>query len=318
MGQDPVSSIDETLNRSNDFFIINTFGFGNQHDAELMRNIARRCGGNFYFVDDIIRIQDFFIDAISLLFSMIMKNIEILVNVCNEKTLPELEIIKTYGEMWRTRHKNNGRTIWSHFFSNGMTKDYICELNISKMPKGLSANEKNRLIMEITMIGLTISGKKVTKKARLMIFFAEKNEEMLKHEVNSEVIGNYLRVFGAEKLEQAKNYSDKKKFDLAQKMLNETMKKINECQWKDHPFLVVLKDNVEKALQFCKEKAYNNEKKAYVAIFSQNHMFQQSDPSGSSQVEDYDNVYSTNVQEYVSSKLGSTTCSSKKSSKKRR
>ena len=66
-GQDQVSyslkTIQDTLNSIEESFTVHSFGFGRDHDADLMRDIAKTRGGNFYFVDDLQTIDECFLDA---------------------------------------------------------------------------------------------------------------------------------------------------------------------------------------------------------------------------------------------------------------
>lgn len=53
------------LNRdSNDKFILHTFGYGDDHDPELMRDLAARRSGTFYYIRDLERTAEFFADAL--------------------------------------------------------------------------------------------------------------------------------------------------------------------------------------------------------------------------------------------------------------
>ena len=290
-------NIKETLKRDGNGVILNTFGYGNLHDAELMRSIARTCGGNFYFVDEIGRIQDFFIDAISLLFSIVLYNIEISVTPCNTTT--NLQISKTYGEMWTSNDTTSQKSVKTSFFSRCMTKNYICELTMSKDSE---ENTPKSIVLDVTMNGITLTNTKITKNVVLDLNFQENDSENI---ANSEVVVNYLRVLGAEKLDLAKNLSNQGEFTVAQQEIHDFLEKINTCPYKDHAYLRVLKSNLEKAVLYCRRKVFNNEKKAYISAFSQNHMFQQSSATNS-EIDTFGDVYSTYIQVVLSSSLINT------------
>lgn len=52
-------------------FTINTFGFGNDHDPKLMKDISNLMDGNFYFIQHIDKLSETFIDALASLFSVV-------------------------------------------------------------------------------------------------------------------------------------------------------------------------------------------------------------------------------------------------------
>lgn len=289
-------NIKETLKSDGNGVILNSFGYGNLHDAELMRSVARMGGGNFYFVDEIGRIQEFFIDAISLLFSIVLYNIEISVTPSNPSI--NLQISKTYGEMWVSSSTTSQKSVKSSFFSRCMTKNYLCELSLSN---DISEEDiPKSILLDVTMNGITLRNSKITKKVVLDLTLQENDSE---NTANSEVVVNYLRVLGAEKLDLAKNLSIQGEFPVAQQEIHDFLEKIKACPYRDHAYLRVLRSNLEKAGLYCKKKVFNNEKKAYISAFSQNHMFQQSSATNSESSETYGDIYSTYMQMVLSSSL---------------
>jgi hypothetical protein len=61
----------------NEVFTINSFGFGKNHDAEMMSNISKSKDGNFYFVDKLDVVDECFIDALGGLMSTVATNLVI-------------------------------------------------------------------------------------------------------------------------------------------------------------------------------------------------------------------------------------------------
>lgn len=56
-------------------FTIQTFGFGDGHDAELMSSIADLKDGNFYYIEKLNTVDEVFADAMGGLFSVVAENI---------------------------------------------------------------------------------------------------------------------------------------------------------------------------------------------------------------------------------------------------
>ena len=54
-----------------DTFTINTFGFGDDHDPNLMREIAKLRDGGFYYVEKLDVVDEMFVDALGGLISVI-------------------------------------------------------------------------------------------------------------------------------------------------------------------------------------------------------------------------------------------------------
>ena len=62
---------------SNNKLVINTFGFGKEHDAELMSNIAKVQDGNFYYIEKFEDVDVMFVDALGALISIVAENVEL-------------------------------------------------------------------------------------------------------------------------------------------------------------------------------------------------------------------------------------------------
>ena len=45
-------------------YTLHTFGYGKSHDEKLMDTISKKCGGNFYYIQDIERVSETFIDCL--------------------------------------------------------------------------------------------------------------------------------------------------------------------------------------------------------------------------------------------------------------
>lgn len=65
----------------NEQFSIHSFGFGSDHDAKMMNAVCQLKGGSFYYVEKIDQIDEFFVDALGGLFSVVAQEVEIDVNL---------------------------------------------------------------------------------------------------------------------------------------------------------------------------------------------------------------------------------------------
>lgn len=77
MGKNAYSVIEkmmESQGQEQGDFTIHTFGFGNDHDSELLGKIAKLKGGNFYFVEEIEKVSECFVNALGGLLSIVGQN----------------------------------------------------------------------------------------------------------------------------------------------------------------------------------------------------------------------------------------------------
>ena len=258
-----------------------------------MREITKIQGGNFYYIDKLAIIDECFVDAVGILFSVILKDIEIFVKVNNIAPFTELRVKKTYGDMWGYDEAKGGQKIKTKVFTEGMNKDYICELNLPPCKKVLQDEEMNRVMMTVFMIGNSVENKVIKKQADLLLVLLNPEDAIpAENEANVDVLVNHLRVKGAESIEFAKDFSDQNKFDEAQKLLKDMKKEIDDSPCKDHPALIVLKENIDSCIKLCKPHQYDNSGHSYVTSYSHQHMYQQSNPMTTNSK----NVYGTSLQ----------------------
>jgi len=65
-----------------------------------MTSLCNLKNGSFYFVNDISLLDEFFVDALGGLVSVVGENIEISIKLAAQAPFNGLKISKTYGKMW--------------------------------------------------------------------------------------------------------------------------------------------------------------------------------------------------------------------------
>ncbi len=87
-----------------DSFTLNTFGYGSDHDADLMDDLAKLKDGTFYFIEKVDDVGDCFADCVGGLISVVAKDGVISVMAQNPDQLPNgsVKIKKAYGgeDLW--------------------------------------------------------------------------------------------------------------------------------------------------------------------------------------------------------------------------
>lgn len=187
--------------------IIHTFGFGLDHDAKLMADIADLRDGNFYFIEQLEMIDETFVDCLGGLLSTISHNVELRVKEEN------LRIEKAYGDekLWEKQNKDYVTMIGS--MVSGSRKDFVFDIEIAKGAGKVKVASAEAIIT-------TLTGEKVVKKAELYVeLLGEK--EMDNGEDDQEVMRNHCRVRGADRLNQARISADNGNYEKAKKLLVE-------------------------------------------------------------------------------------------------
>jgi len=241
-----------TLSRYNisDDTTINTFGFGSDHDPQLMNDIADLRDGNFYFVEKLDTVDEAFVDCLGGLLSSIAQNVTIKISPEKSGVLKDIEIVKAYGEasMW-AKDENTYITKLSNIIS-GRQKDFVLELNIPANSKELQDHEKRVKVANAEVSMTALDGKAITKKAELFITLLNETEEIKEEEeADREVMKNFYRVKGASILSEARKLADQRKNDDAKKILQSFKEELEGSMLKTEEFIKNLIKDIEKALQ---------------------------------------------------------------------
>src|SRR3990167_3411578 len=62
---------DNDYERTKTEYTLHSFGYGDDHDAKLMQSMSERKGGNYYFVQDIKRVDECFVDCLGMVTTML-------------------------------------------------------------------------------------------------------------------------------------------------------------------------------------------------------------------------------------------------------
>ena len=84
-------------------FTLNTFGYGDDHDAKIMNKLANIRDGSFFYVQDYSKITEYFVSILGGCMSVISKKVELNLQVLNNNC----QITKVYGEDKLFYHKSN-------------------------------------------------------------------------------------------------------------------------------------------------------------------------------------------------------------------
>jgi hypothetical protein len=81
-------------------FSIHSFGFGTDHDEDLMTKICQMKEGSFYFIKELATLDEAFCNALGGVISLVATDVTIKLNNISKNIVEGVQIKKTYGEMW--------------------------------------------------------------------------------------------------------------------------------------------------------------------------------------------------------------------------
>jgi DNA-binding protein YbaB len=157
-------------------FTLHTFGYGDDFDSKLMSKLALIRDGSFFSVEDINKIQDYFVNALGGCMSTIYNEVKI-----NIKMLKDTyKFIKIYGQdkLYNFESKNNELSFGIIQVISGKEYTYTFEV---ELPEIIQINEN---IFEVEMTG--DNDEKIIEMGKYKIVggsFSIADEEYLKNKL---------------------------------------------------------------------------------------------------------------------------------------
>jgi len=199
---------------SKDEFTLHSFGYGDDHDENLLDDIAKKKGGNFYYVQDLELVSDSFVDCLGGLTSIVGKNASVDIDLLASSFFPEIRFKKTYGPQFSGNDMLK-KTVTLNNVTKGYKKDFVFEITLDRAQN----TEVIQGNVEISIANAKLSVEnfsnekfEVNQELKLTIYNGSANIVI---EENSEVAKNLLRVKAAEQLENVQKMNENRQYDQA-------------------------------------------------------------------------------------------------------
>jgi len=85
---------------------LHSFGFGSDHDEDLMTKLCDIKEGAFYFIKELATLDEAFCNALGGIISLAATDIIIKINKTSKNLVEGIKIKKVYGKMWERINEN--------------------------------------------------------------------------------------------------------------------------------------------------------------------------------------------------------------------
>lgn len=242
-----LNGLDKVLEAANiENLTINTFGYGVDHDPDSLRKISLAKKGNFYYIKDLEKVDEAFVDCLALLTSVIGGKAKAEIKLIPTPLFKEISFKNCFGIFWKG-DSDTSRVIDIGPLFIGMEKTFVAELVLDVNPKAAVPTEPEIKIaeMEFSLSNISTKDTKEYKIKKDLMVKIIKNSPEVTVTKDPEVEKQYLRVTGANILEATKNMMSKGNFDEAEKVLNAFKQKIEKAGMND-----IVLDNLSKQVNF--------------------------------------------------------------------
>ena len=188
-------------------FTLNTFGYGDDHDAAIMNKLANLRDGSFFYVENYSKISEYFVSILGGCVSVISKKLDLKLSLLNK----HCKIIKVYGEDKLFSHESN-----EEFFKTTMLqficgKEYTFVLEIFIDESKVQINEEI-INVEIIYEDISQDNKRIKN--------GKKYNYRLKDLEYSKANEEYIRVYIYHILDEALKLKDNEQYEKGKKLLD--------------------------------------------------------------------------------------------------
>ena len=189
-------------------FTLNTFGYGDDHDAKIMNKLASIRDGSFFYVENYRKITEYFVSVLGGCISAISKKVDLNLYILNDNC----KIMKVFGKDNLYNYSNSGNYFKTSMLQFICGKEYSFDLEIFVDEKNVKLDEAI-IKVEIVYEDISQNNKKVKKEKQYNyclkdVQYSKANEE-------------YIRVHVYDVLEEALNMKEKNQKDQGKKLLEE-------------------------------------------------------------------------------------------------
>ena len=263
-------------------YTLHTYGYGDDHDAHLMQSMAQSKGGNYYFISDINRVDECFMDSLGLVMTTMGTAATIKVKFAQSSDISRVVITKTYGAFCKAISEDEAEFRIHNLYA-GMKKDFMIDVQLVCGNHPINENTEVK-IGEITLKFNEAEGRQthVIKKA-IKVHLRNSKTNPRAPSKDYEVLKNMLRVRGAEVFEKAEEFRRSKRYNDAIVILSSFLNLVRSETLVSRDILIIsLIANVEKLIRLVENEMKGIQNKERVeSMLAQNknfYMNQQSAP----------------------------------------
>ncbi|CAD8141053.1 unnamed protein product [Paramecium octaurelia] len=228
-GQDSgaAQSIQKQKDRIIDVVTIHSFGYGSDHDADLMSKICKVGQGSFYYIENVKLLDEFFADALGRLSSALAEKVQIDIKCSPQIPYQDVQIQKTYGDMWKSFEQGRFYQINVPSIASDSRKDFVFEIALPPFTDQILDEQRAPQVVHVYLqFNNTFSKQTFQKVSTLQLKLYNEEEQIGENDPNADVTREFLRVQATEAIEQARMKCDLSKNEEAEDMLEKMKQNI--------------------------------------------------------------------------------------------
>ena len=237
-------------------YTVSTFGYGESHNPKILQNIAELKKGSYYYIDDISKVKECFLDNLAIVTSILAKNLEIEVKLTPTRLFPEIRFERVYGPYWSLEDNLKAKLKFFAFYA-GFQKHLVAKLRLNPVERFLVEEAQELEIGSVTLTmeplgdlraSLSQEGspdRPITLKKRIVLrVVPEDSPEPIRK--NKSVIKQMMRVRGAGIIQKTEILKGNGKIKEARRLIEKYLRDLNLASFKHKPLFLQVVNTMQK------------------------------------------------------------------------
>ena len=244
-------------------YSIHAFGYGKDHQADLLNSVSSKKSGGFYFVEKEESIPQAFSDCLGEMMSIIADSI--FIELTTQPGTVQYSMTKVYSESGDTSFRMPPVLA-------GEKKEAIFLLSFPPSTDTVPENHKEYPVKARVSYTLTLTGEKIVQDVILEVPVLNENDKSKEIAIDEDVMVNFHRSKAAEILREAAVLGDRGDMANARNLIIAGSEEIKNSAVASHPTVVkIINDFASSVPRFQDRNAYEHGGKADLKSKANNH-----------------------------------------------
>lgn len=168
--QGPISQeimFGEDYKKAKSEYTLHTFGYGDDHDAALMQGMAERKSGNYYFVHDVKRVDECFVDCLGMVTTALAESGMIRITLKPSASGSVIRPIESHGPHAKVVNEKTVECEMLTIYA-GLHKDFVFDVEF--IPGGTHGGEPEEIEAELYFEFNKLGAQDLTKTSKIVKF----------------------------------------------------------------------------------------------------------------------------------------------------
>ena len=260
---------------------VHTFGYGYDHDPNLMSKIASFRDGNFYFIERLETADESFADALGGLLSVVAERVTLSVKALPCPVLSRVSFEKAFGGelLWR-KTRDGWYETYIRQLSSGRNKNYVLMMALGNyLPKDIALNQEG---VAIAMAKLRMyeagTNKLIEKEFELKVNITQNQSEFKRQDPDVKVLLNYYRVRAGEVMLESAKLADQGKYEEGRNKLEDLKSEMGNSTINEDGFVVGTINDLNNTIWEMFPEVYSSLGKHHIQQNSGSYISEKSNP----------------------------------------